>query len=297
MSKFQIITDATSDLPEDIIERYNIVSIPMELSIDNKETRFQFLHQRDADETTITYDEFYKKIEAGAIVKTSLINTHTIISKMTPFLEKGLDVLYVVFDSSLSATYSQAILAQQELEETFPDRKIRVFDSLSASVQEGYLVMVAHRLQEQGKSIDEVVEHLEVLKHRINAYVTVENLDTLKRGGRVSSAAAFFGGLLKIKPILNVNKTGALGAVAKIRGRKQSLLELVAIARKKINGEYKGPLLIAHGNCQEEADYVVAAFKKEIGFGELVVTNLGPVISAHTGSGAVAIVYEAEDRS
>lgn len=297
MSKFKIVTDATSDLPAELVEKFNIDYIPMELMLNGNEARIQFLHERDHTESAISYKEFYERMEKGAIAKTSLINTATIVEKFTPILKAGFDVLYVAFDSGLSATYQQALLAKEELEETFKDRRVVVVDSLSASLQEGFLVLEAFRLQNEGKTIDQIADFLDELKGRLNAVFTVAQLDTLKRGGRISSTKAFIANIFKIKPVLHVNDEGKLVPVGTVRGRKNALRELVEVASKNLKGaRYEGTLLIAHANCLEEAEYVANYFKEKLGYKDLIISDLGPVITAHAGNGTVAMIFEGLNR-
>ena len=182
-------------------------------------------------------------------------------------------------------------MAKQELSEKYPDRKFLVVDSLCASMGEGLLVYYAAKMQQEGKSIDEVYQWLQENKLHLCHWFTVDDLNHLKRGGRVSSAAALFGTMLGIKPVLHVDDAGHLIPVAKIRGRKQSLDSLVAHMEETVTEPEKQVIFISHGDCLQDAQYVADKIREKWKVKDIVLNEIGPVIGTHSGPGTVALFF------
>ncbi|MGE4342581.1 MAG: DegV family protein [Bacilli bacterium] len=291
MSKYVIITDATCDLPQRYVEQFSLDYIPMEVNF-GEEVHLQYL-----DERALKLQDFYQRLDGGELAKTTLITAHTFTEKFRPYLKKGLDVLYTGISSGLSATWMQAIMAREELLEEFPDRKIVLVDSMSASVAEGMIVLEALKRQEAGATIDEVASHIEVLRQKVLAYLVPENLETLRRGGRVSAAKALIGDLVGVKPILSLTDEGKLAPIGKGRGFKKAFLEILDMSEKQVGKAYKGQVIIAHANNESSANLLGKMFQERFGTeSEVVTVPLGPVISAHTGTGAVCIVLKGTKR-
>lgn len=281
MKDYVIVTDSTADLNYDLVTKYGIEVLPLEFMIDDK----WYKHYADSREYSL--DEFYKNLKKGSQVKTSQVNQYTAEESLTKILEKGLDVLYIAFSSGLSGTYMNARRAVEELREKYPERKIYIIDSLSASGGEGLLVYKASQLKEKGKSIDEVKNWVEDNKLKVIHWFTVDDLHHLKRGGRISSTTAIVGTALNIKPILNIDNEGHLQNVGKARGRKLAIKKIVDNIKKDIVNPEDEVVFINQGTALEDAEYAAKLLKEEVK--EVVIGDIGPVIGAHTGPGVLAI--------
>ena len=201
----------------------------------------------------------------GSMPTTAQVNPEDARALIEPYLKAEKDVLHIAFSSGLSGSYNSARIAGEELQEEYPDRTIVVIDSLAASLGQGLLVYLAQKKKEEGKTMDEVAQW--VMEHRLNMVhtFTVDDLNHLYRGGRVSKTTAVVGGVLNIKPVLHVDDEGKLIPVGKVRGRKKSLLALVDMMEEKL-GNYKNScdtIFISHGDCEQDAQFVVDKIKEK----------------------------------
>ncbi len=283
--RYRILTDSTGDLTPELVQELDLTVIPMEFTVDGKSYR----NYPDGHE--MSAKDFYDLLRAGKTSTTAQINSHEFTEWADPILQAGEDLLYIAFSSGLSGTCQSALLAKQELSEKYPDRKFLVVDSLCASMGEGLLVYYAAKMQQEGKSIDEVYQWLQENKLHLCHWFTVDDLNHLKRGGRVSSAAALFGTMLGIKPVLHVDDAGHLIPVAKIRGRKQSLDSLVAHMEETVTEPEKQVIFISHGDCLQDAQYVADKIREKWKVKDIVLNEIGPVIGTHSGPGTVALFF------
>ena len=221
MGTYQIVTDSTADLTPELIRQLDVQVIPLCYMMGGR------TYHNIPGGGEMTDREFYAKLRGGAMSTTTQINSEEFLRVFTPLLEAGQDVLYIAFSSGLSGTCQSAQLAREELQKRFPQRKMVVFDSLCASMGEGLLVYYAAKLRQEGKSLEEVLAWLQENVLRLCHWFTVDDLNHLKRGGRVSTATALVGTMLGIKPVRHVDTEGHLIPVSKVRGRKQSLDALV----------------------------------------------------------------------
>ncbi len=284
-SSYIVVGDSTADISQKFIEQYGGEVLPLTFNIKNKD----YKHYLDCKELSL--EEFYKIQAEGNNAKTSQLNQMFIEDSIRPLLEKGLDVLFVAFSSGLSGTYNSGRLAFEDLRDEFPDRKLFIIDSLCASSGEGLLLLEAFRNQENGLTIEENYQALEDLKLRIRHWFTVDELNTLKRGGRISATAATAAKLLNIKPILRVDDEGHLVGVAKKFGHKVAIRDLVARTIEDLDSNY--PMIISHTNCQADADLAYellkAYFEENNIKQEIILERIGPVIGAHSGPTTLAI--------
>ena len=283
--RYRIITDSTGDLTPELIRDLQLTVIPMEFTIDGKSYR----NYPDGHE--MSAKAFYHLLRAGKTSTTAQINAHEFMDWADPILQAGKDILYLAFSSGLSGTCQSAYLAKEELSARYPDRKIYVVDSLAASMGEGLLAYYASKMQLEGKTIDEVYQWLQDNKLHLCHWFTVDDLNHLKRGGRVSSAAALFGTMLGIKPVLHVDDAGHLIPVAKIRGRRQSLDSLVAHMEQTVTNPEEQVIFISHGDCEKDAQYVADQIRAKWNVREIVLNEIGPVIGTHSGPGTVALFF------
>ena len=283
--RYQIITDSTGDLTPELIQSLGVTVIPMEFTVDGKSYR----NYPDGHE--MSAKSFYDLLRAGKTSTTAQINANEFTQWAEPILQAGEDILYIAFSSGLSGTCQSAFLAKQELSEKYPQRKIYVVDSLCASMGEGLLVYYAAKLQQAEKSIDEVYQWLQENKLHLCHWFTVDDLNHLKRGGRVSSAAALFGTMLGIKPVLYVDDAGHLIPVSKIRGRRQSLDALVAHMEETVANPEDQVIFISHGDCLQDAQYVAEKIRSKWNVKDIILNEIGPVIGTHSGPGTVALFF------
>jgi len=290
MSNYKIITDSTSDLPAHLIEELELHVIPMHFMLEDKD------YLNTPDERYLSSHDFYELLRAGKTSTTAQINGEYFKDEVRPYLADGLDILYLGFSSGLSSTFNSVRLAVEELKETFPNRKIIAVDTLAASMGEGLLVWHAAMRKKQGLGIDEVAAWVEANKFHLAHWFTVDDLNHLKRGGRVSGAAALVGTMLNIKPILHVDDEGHLIPVDKIRGRNKSLEELVRHMQKTVVNPTEQTVFISHGDAPADADYVAKLVRERLGVKSIVINPIGPVIGAHSGPGTVALFFLATKR-
>ena len=236
-------------------------------------------------------ETFYAKLREGKMSTTSQINADEFARTFEPILEAGEDVLYIAFSSGLSGTCQSAYIARDELKEKYPERKIYVFDSLCASMGEGLLVYQAALLKRAGTDIDSLYKWLGENVLKLCHWFTVDDLNHLKRGGRVSTTAALVGTMLGIKPVLHVDDEGHLIPVSKVRGRRQSLDALVQKMAETAIHPDEQTIFISHGDCLKDAEYVAEQVRSKFGVKNIQINFVGPVIGAHSGPGTVALFF------
>ena len=291
--RYVIITDSTCDLTPELVEEMDVVVIPMEFTLAEGE-----VYKNYPDGREIGFQAFYDRVRAGAQPKTNQINAATYMEVAAPYLDAGKDVLILAFSSALSGTYQSSVLATEELREKYPDRQIYTVDTLAASMGEGLLVYHAAKKRDEGLSITELARWVEDNRLRLCHWFTVDDLNHLKRGGRVSSAAALFGTILGIKPVMHVDDAGRLIPREKVRGRRQSLEALARHMLETIDpAEGEQTIFISHGDCEGEVQHLIDFIREHIRVKEIKVNYIGPVIGAHSGPGTVALFYLGKTRN
>lgn len=287
---YVIVTDSAANLPEELYEQFGITVLSLSFHVDGKEYK-SYQKGKVTD-----LKQFYSMMRNKEMITTSLIGPDEFAQTFSKILDEGKDVLYIGFDSALSGTYQSATIAAKDLEERYPDRRIVTVDSLCASAGQGLLVYYAAKMKEEGKSIDEVSQWAE--EHRLNAchWFTVDDLFFLKRGGRVSAATAVVGSLLQVKPVMHVSDAGKLEVVSKARGRKQAMQALVKEMEKTIKDPQKQLIIVTHGDCEEDANYVANVIREKFTTKEVIVHYLDPVIGAHSGPGTLAVFFMGDAR-
>lgn len=289
MANYQIITDSCCDFNEQLYKSCDVACVPLTV-IYKGEPHDNFT--KDADVRA-----FYDELRGGVMASTSAANPEHWASTMEPYLRGGKDVLVIVFSSALSTTYQSAVIAAQELKEQYPDRKIHVVDSLCAALGQGLLVWYACRKRDEGLTVDELAAWVEEHKLHICHEVTVNDLDTLKRGGRISATTAFVGTMLNIKPMIHVNDEGKLISYAKSRGRKASIEQIVKRFSEKSVGYDNETIFIGHGDCAEDAAVLEEMIRAKHPDVKHVITGfVGPVIGAHTGPGVLVVFFMGQKR-
>lgn len=290
MNDYRIITDSTSDLTEQQERELDITVIPMDFTIGDDSFRDY------PDERDISSHSFYQRIAKGESSTTNQIGIAAFIDTFEPYLKAGQDILYVGFSSGLSGTFNNSLAAAKELQERYPDRDICMVDTLAASFGEGLLVYYAVQRKRAGAGILEVRDWLEDNRRRMAHWFTVDDLNHLKRGGRISGASALVGNMLGIKPVMHFDNEGHIILMEKIRGRRQSLDTLVDHMMKTAVEPEKQMIFISHSDSPEGLAYVEELVRSRCGVSQIWTAPIGPVIGAHTGTGTVALFFLCRDR-
>ena len=279
---YQIITDSCCDLPRNIKEQLQLTCIDITL---------MFRDRVWADTSDEGLKTVYDGLRTGEVATTAAANPQDWASVIEPVLADGRDALVLAFSSGLSTTYQSAVIAAQELQEKYPERTVKVVDTLCASMGQGLLVWYACHQQQAGKSLEEVCAWCEDNKLNLCHWFTVDDLMFLKRGGRVSATTAVLGTMLNIKPILHVDDEGHLIKVSTARGRKASIDALAAKAAATALPGQNDTMFISHGDCQEEAEYLATVLKEKHGVKEVIIGYIGGVIGSHSGPGTMALFF------
>lgn len=286
---FKIVTNTTADLPMEYIRKNNLGLLHYNNILDGVE----YGKHRQLD-----WRDFYEQMRAGKMPSTSQVNPEQFREDFAELLAENNELLYISFSSGLSGSCQNAFLVAGEMMEERPGMRIEVIDSLCASLGEGLLVHKAIALQKAGKSLDETVTWLKAHILNLTHVFTVDDLNHLYRGGRVSRATAVLGTIAGIKPVLHVDDEGHLVPIDKVRGRKKSLLSLVDYMEKKMGRfrEQNDIVFISHGDAPEDADFVAAEISKRFGIERFLINHIGATIGAHAGPGTVALFFMGESR-
>ena len=292
MGKYILSCCSTADMSEKFFDERNINYICFHYEVDGVE-------YSDDLGKSMAFEEFYKKMEQGALTKTSQVNVDEYTTYFGKFLDEGYDILHVCLSSGISGSYNSAMIAKSDLEEKYPDRKLYVVDSINASSGFGLVMDELADLRDAGKSIDELNEWIEENKLYYNAWVLTTDLTYLVRGGRVSKAAGVFGTALNICPIIEVNVEGKLLSRDKVRTKKKAIKALVSKMEELVeNGtEYNGKCFISNSACLEDAQAVATLIKERMpSVQDIVINDIGTTIGSHTGPGTVAIFFKGKEK-
>ena len=285
MRDYVILTDSCCDLSAEMAAELGVEVLPLSLQMGDRTYR-NYLDGRE-----IGFHEFYERIRSGELATTSAVNVGQFEDAMSAILEQGKDILCISFSAALSTTYQSACIAAETVLAKHPEGRIRVIDSLSASLGQGLLVWYAARMKNEGRGIGAVRDWLEENKLHLCHWFTVDDLHFLKRGGRISSATAVLGTMLSIKPVLHVDDTGHLVPVSKTRGRKASLLALVDRMAESAIDPAGQTIFISHGDCEADAEFVADEVRRRFGVQDIYINYVGPVIGNHSGPGTLALFF------
>ena len=291
MREYIIMTDSCADLSAAEVQELGIVVVPLHYELDGVN------YTNYPDHSELEPAEFFARVSAGATCKTAAVSVGTFVDEMTPILQAGKDILYIAFSGALSTTYQSGCIAADDLRAEFPEAKIEVIDSLSASRGQGRLVMEAVAEKNKGKDLTEVAQFVrEAIPHNIH-WFTVADLNQLKRGGRISAATALVGTMMNIKPVLRVSDEGKLESVSKSRGIKAALTELVNQMEKTGTAPLADQtVLICHADCPDNVEFVSRLLRERFGVTDIRAEFIGPVIGSHTGMGTLGLFFRGEHR-
>ena len=288
MSNYVIFTDSCCDISPEVLKQWGVPYANMTFSFDGE--------NKEYIGTDISNKEFYDRMRQGAHARTAAINADAFTRAFTPILDAGKDILYVAFSSGLSTTVNNAHIAVEDLKEAYPDRKIRIVDTLAASAGGGLMVYMALEKQKSGATLEENAVYLEALVPQHCIWFIVDDLEYLKRGGRVSPLVAFAGGVLGIKPVLQMDSEGHLVKVGTARGRKKAIEALAAKYAELSYEEKNTPIFISHADCREDAQQLVDMIEQRHGGKVTSLSEIGPVIGSHAGPGTIALFFVGKHR-
>lgn len=290
MSDYVIVTDSTTDLPPEMITELGVRVLPFTYTVGGRE------YTDTPDHGGLSSHAFYDLERVGRTASTAAINLASLLDVFEDYLRAGTDVLYIAFSSALSSTCNGGLLAARELREKYPERKIFTVDSLCASMGEGLLVWHAVQRKRQGMGIEELAGWLQDNRLHLCHIFTVDDLNHLKRSGRLSATSALVGTVLGIKPILHVEDTGRLVPIDKVRGRRQSIVELVDRMEKTAIRPQEQTVFISHGDCEADARFLAEEVRRRMHVKDIVINFIGPVIGAHSGPGTLAVFFMGRKR-
>ena len=289
MRDYVIITDSSCDITPELLTQWEVPCVSLSYKFDEDAASH--------GNYDLPFDQFYERMRKGSVARTAAANMDTFHKAFEPYLKEGKDLLYIGFSSGLSTTVNSAAMAAKELLEEYPERKLLVEDTFAASAGFGLLVYLTVQEKRKGASLEEAAKFVEDTRFHLCHWFTVDDLVYLKRGGRVSAAKAFVGGVLNIKPVLHMDDPGHLINMFKVRGRKASVK---ALADKY--GElaiHPGPddtVFISHGDCIEDAKSLERMLAERYGAKVRLITYVGPVIGSHSGPGTLALFFLGRER-
>ncbi|PFM63465.1 fatty acid-binding protein DegV [Bacillus cereus] len=278
----KIITDSAADLPEELLQAYDIDLIPLRV-YDEAETEY-------LDGVTLKSVTLLQKMREGAAYRTSLPSLETFQEKFVSYAKEGNPCIYLAFSSELSGTYQSSVVIKEEVKETYAELDLEIIDTKCASLGQGLVVLEAAKMAKEGASKEEILNRVAFLMEHMEHIFTVADLQYLVRGGRLSKVAGFIGGLLNIKPILNVEE-GKLVPLEKVRGKKKVLSRIVDIMEER-GKDLKGQTIgITHGDDLETAESLKALITERFGCEVFIVNTIGAAIGAHTGPGVITLFF------
>ncbi len=288
---FEIVTDSSSNLLDETIDRFGLHILPLTFMIDGQQ-RQSFVKGEKSD-----LKQFYTMMREGKVITTSLPNMSDSEILLRSLLETGRDILYLGFSSGLSGTYQAIALLLDNLAAEFPERRVLHVDTLAASGGEGLLVYKAAQMAQAGANIEETRQWVEDNKLKLAHWFTVDDLMFLFRGGRVTRTSAWAGTMLNIKPVMHVDNDGHLIPLEKVMGRKKSILGMLKHMEKTADTPInEQTVFITHGDCLEDAEFLRDKIAEKFGVTDIHINYVDPVIGAHSGPGTLALFFMASHR-
>ena len=277
----RLFADSASDLPKEFFENEDVTLFPLRVHIGEEEFE---------DIRTIHSLKVYETIRSGIQPKTSQVSPEEMQSAFEKLAKDGDEGYYIAFSSELSGTHNTAVMVAEQVREEYPDLKLTIFDSKAASLGYGLLVKEAVELAKAGKSLQEIQSHISRKADKLESLFTVEDLDYMARGGRISKGSAFVGGLLNIKPLLHVD-AGKLVPIEKLRGRKKVIKRMIELMEERGNNLDQQNLAICHGDDEDFAELLKKEIQSRFNPNNVEIHLIGSVIAAHTGPGTLGVFF------
>ncbi len=288
MREYVIYTDSGCDIKPEMLYEWGVRYVNLTFRFEGDD--------REYSNEDMELTQFYNRMRDGGVARTSAVNPEAFMEAFEKSLAEGKDILYLGFSSGLSTTCNSGRIAAEELMEKYPDCRIIVVDTLAASAGLGLVVYLALEKKRSGADIDQVAAFAEGIKDHIDHWVTVDDLEYLKRGGRVSPTVAFVGKALGIKPIIHVTNEGKLDSIAKARGRKGAMMALCDKYGELAEDKQGGTVFISHADCESEAKTVADMLREDFGVEVKLITDIGTVIGAHAGPGTIALFFVGKEK-
>lgn len=289
MEKFIVTCDSSCDMNLATLQEHRVTPIFMTYELDGE------LYKDTMEEAGIL--EFYDKMRAGGVPRSSQINTTEMVEFWRPLLDQNLPIVHISLGSKISGTYANCVAARDMLQEEYPNAQIFPVDGTSASAGSAPLIMKAVAMRDAGEAAEDCVAWIDAHKQEYNAYYTTPDLTYLCRGGRVSKTGAVLGSLLNINPLMNLTIEGELKLQEKIRGEKACLKRLNTIVAHTVLDAPGQVLYVSHSDCIEKAERIGEGLRKEFGFQDVVYSYIGAIIGCHTGPGLVSIFFRGKSRN
>ncbi len=284
MRDFVIATDSDTEIPLSFADKYDMPVFLMPYTVNGQERLFDLGRETDII-------GFYKELRTGADAITSTRPPADIAAFFEDIIKQGKDILYLSFSSALSGHYELVLMARNEVLEKYPDVRIEVVDTLRISMGAGVIVMGAQQLYDEGKSMDEIKTWVEENRHRAQTWFSVDDLNYLKKGGRLSGAAAAIGTILGVKPILKINHEGKIVPADKVKGTKMVLKFFLNTIMENVQNPEEQTAYVLHADNIDTAENMKILIEQNVGFKEICIQDIGPVIGCHTGPGVLGIVF------
>ncbi|MGF7186790.1 DegV family protein with EDD domain [Desulfitispora alkaliphila] len=284
MTDYVIMTDSCCDLPREYIDENKIPYVSLTCQFGEKEYSDDF-------GKTFSHKEFYDGMRAGIVPKTSQPSSEAFYEVFKEIVSQKKDVIYVCVSSGLSGTVNSANIAKKKIEEENKDAKIAIVDVLTASLGQGLMVIKSMEMQRDGASFEDIVQFLEDYRWKLNTFKTVNDLNHLKRGGRISATSAIIGIVLSIKPVLTLDKQGKVLPVKKVKGRQNVIKKLAEYVSANIEEPEGQTICISHGDTVEDAEKLKELILKEFNVKEVFISHIGPVVGTYGGPGALAVFF------
>ncbi|SUY44868.1 degV family protein [Clostridium putrefaciens] len=285
-----IITDSSCDLPLDYIRDAKVSFLGLVSNFKGNDYVEDFGQ-------TLSYKAFYDGVRNGEMPTTSQINSYRFFEEFEKHVKENKSIIYLAFSSALSGTYNSSLIAKSEILEKYPDADITIIDTRSASLGVGLIVYHAYEMLNTGSSKDEIIAWVEDNKLKVNHFFTVDDLNHLKRGGRISPTSAFLGTILDIKPILYVNDLGELIPFTKVKGRKKAIRTLFDTFKDRVVNPEDQMIFISHGDCLDDALFLKSLIEKEFKVKGFKINFVGQAIGSHSGPGTLTLFFIGNNRS
>lgn len=282
---YVLVTDSNSELPLQFAKEHNVDFVPMPYILGDDETPYYLGEHTD-------FKDFYAKMRSGMMPQTSTYPPQYYIDKLTPYLEDDKDILFISFSSQLSSAFNYITVAREHLIKLFPNRKIYLVDTSRISVPMALLVIDSVCKKNDGMDIEALAKWVEENKLNYRVYFMVNDINHLKRGGRISPAVAAVGTMLSIKPILNINDEGKIVKYGSEKGRKKAINKLAALVNEDITVSKNSKIIIGHADSIDDATLLKNEVLKKGTETEIIIQNIGPVLGTHCGPGTLAIGYK-----